>query len=67
MNFLHHFATHHFGPALGIADIHVKEQLYNEMKASAGQTSLARLHLMQHCSRQPPGTNHTIGLSHMPD
>jgi len=66
MHFFHRGAVHHFGAALGVADIHAEQNLNDRVKTTTGESPLAGLHLVQHRAGHPAGTDHAIRLVRMP-
>ncbi len=60
-------AAHDFGAALGVADVHVEQEPHDEVENPAGELAPAGLHLVEHGSRHPSGTDHAIRLVGVPD
>jgi len=66
VNFFHRVTPHHFGPALGVRDVHLKKELHGGVKYAARKTALPRLHLVQHGPLYPARANDAIRLVNVP-
>ncbi len=60
MNFFHCIPAYDFRAALRVPDVHPKQRLHYPMEYPARKLTLARLGLVENCSRQPAGPDDAV-------